>query len=106
MTAGAGDDEQNRRTSDVMWPLLDQRLTALEKRVDAGFSSIDHKLDTLAFVRADVYAANQVARDQEIANLRAELASTNRLAMWSLSVIGVALLGAVVAGIARMAGLS
>lgn len=88
------------------WPLIDHRLTSLENRVERGFKEIDRKLDGLAFVRADVYAAEQAALAQRLAALDATVEKNERNLFWLFSLIGVAFLGAVVAGIARLAGLS
>lgn len=91
---------------ELHWPLIDHRLTSLENRVERGFKAIDHKLDTLTFVRTDVYAAEQVALAQWKAGLEAAVEKNERNLFWLFSLIGVAFLGAVVAGIARLAGLS
>lgn len=55
-----------RRADDVSWPLIEQRLTALEKRVDGGFKDLTSQIAGLAFVRSDVYAAEQVTLRQTI----------------------------------------
>lgn len=93
-------DEENRRSEDGAWPVINHRLTALEQRVDRGFSDIDHKLDNLAFVRADVYAANEAARDQAYKNLRTEMrtevAQTKRLGVWALGLFGTLVAGGLV----------
>lgn len=94
-----------RRADDESLAVFAHRLTALERRVDGGFASIDHKLDTLSFVRSDVYAAQQAHADQIHRGLQADIDDTRRLAIWALSAIGVSLLGAIVAGIGRLAGL-
>lgn len=99
------DDRVGRRADDEHLGVLAHRITALEKRVDTGLASIDHKLDTLSFVRSDVYAAQQAHADQIHKSLQADIDDTRRLALWALSAIGVSLLGAIVAGIARLAGL-
>lgn len=72
-------------------PVLLHRMDALEKRVDAGFAHIDHRLDTLSFVRADVYTVEQANRDAEFASLRqqvtAEIAETKRLGVWAIGLV-------------------
>lgn len=96
-----------------MWPLLDQRLTALEKRVDAGFAAIDHKLDNLAFVRADVYAAEQAATHRRLDDIERKLAPDGEVAQditaagrpgsWALNLMVGAFVVAMIGGIVAIA---
>lgn len=117
-------DEPERHRRDDDMPVVLHRLDALEKRLEQwakdqtrGFDDVRRQISGLSFVRVDVYAADQRTADEVHATIRKDLeeleASTakgfERLdtrVNWSWSVIGVALLGAVVAGIARAAGLS
>lgn len=84
-------EEEYRRQSDETMPVLIHRMDALERRVDAGFTHIDHRLDTLSFVRADVYAAEKETQAQEMNGLRdfvtTELAETKRLGAWAIGLV-------------------
>lgn len=81
-----------RRSDDESNPMLAYRMTALERRVDAGFRHMDDRLDTLAFVRTDVYLANETARDAAFKalekNVLTEAAEAKRLGVWALGLFG------------------
>lgn len=124
------DEPERRSPGDVVaW-----RLEAIEKRLDAqatqqarGFADVAKQISGLTFLRTDwleVYAADQRTANEVHAMLRKELGEVRKdvdglrvetktefervdgRVNWSWSVLGVALLGAVVTGIARLAGLS
>jgi hypothetical protein len=101
------DDDQHRRRDDESMPVVLHRLGELEHRVENGFKdstaqyrAIDRKLDNLAFVRADVYAAEKLASDQRLTNIEdrlkpdgevsRDIADARRPGVWALSLIGAA----------------
>lgn len=114
------DDPERRGPGDI----VAYRLAAIEKRLDAqakeqarGFADVARQIAGLTFVRTDTYAADQRTADEIHATLRKDIEEIkddvsagfermDRRVNWSHAVLGVALLGAVVAGIARLAGLS
>lgn len=110
--ADGSDEPMGRRESDVAMALVAHRIGDLEKAV----VKLGSQIDNLRFVPQNVYDANQVTANQthEILaknisqaekRLTKEIDDVRKLAIWALSTIGVALLGAVVAGIGRLAGL-
>lgn len=108
-----GESDEQRRRNDVALPLVSQRLEALEKRVDAGFAHLDQRLDTLGFVRADVYAAERAALEQRLhvvekkllpgGETMNEIADARRPGVWALSVVGAAFIVALVGFLVQIA---
>lgn len=114
------DPERRQRPGDI----VAYRLSEIEKRLDAqakaqatGFSEVARQIAGLTFVRSDTYAADQRTAAEIHATLRKDIEEVkadvsagfgrmDRRVNWSHATIGVALLGAVVAGIARLAGVS
>lgn len=117
-------DEPERHRRDDDMPVVLHRLDALEKRLEQwakdqtrGFDEVRRQISGLSFVRVDVYAADQRTADAVHESLRKDLEDHKKATgeelerldgrvNWSWSVLGVALLGAVVTAIARAAGLS
>lgn len=86
------------------------------KELETAVGRLGSQIDGLRFVPQNVYDANQITANQthEIlaknisdaeTRLAKEIDDVRKLSIWALSTIGVALLGAVVAGIGRLAGL-
>lgn len=100
------------------------RLAEIEKRLDSqakeqarGFADVAKQISALTFVRLDVYASDQRNAADIHASLRKDIDELDTKVdkgferadtriNWSHAVIGVAVLGAIVTGIARLAGLS
>ena len=120
MPGAMDDDEQRRRRDDESMPVVLHRLGELEHRVEDGFKesaasmrSLDRKLDNLAFVRADVYAAEKLAMEQRLGvvekklepdgEVARDIADSRKPGMWALSVIGSAFLVALVGFLVQIA---
>lgn len=114
-----GPERQQAPAEVVAWRLeaIERRLDAQAKAQDRGFADVRQQIAGLTFVRTDVYAADQNTANEVHAQLRSDIAEldvrvtegfkrTDARINWSHATIGVALLGAVVAGIARLAGVS
>lgn len=111
-------DEDFRRHSDESMPVLLHRMDVLEKRVDAGFEDIGHRLDNLSFVRSDVYAEQQAAMRDRLAVVEKKLEVDGEVAQhitaaassgkWALNLmIGafvIAMVGALVGFVLQGAG--
>jgi len=97
------DDEQHRRRDDDSMPVVLHRLTALERRVEDGFSHIDQRLDALGFVRADVYAAERRATTDQLTAMKRDIDDARRPGIWALSVLGAAFLVALVGFLVQIA---
>jgi virulence-associated protein VapD len=118
------EEPERRRGADEAMAVIVHRLDAIEKRQEnaakeqsRGFSDVRDQIAGLTFVRGDVYAADQRTADEVHATLRKDILDLSaevdagfgrldRRVSWSHATIGVALLGGVVAAIARLAGLS
>jgi hypothetical protein len=113
-------EDRSRRHDDESMPVVLHRLGELEHRVENGFKesaasmrNLDRKLDQLAFVRVDVYAAEKLALEQRLGvvekklepdgEVAKDIADSRRPGMWALSVIGSAFLVALVGFLVQIA---
>lgn len=100
-------------TEDQSMPVILHRLSALERRVEVGFTHLDQRLDTLGFVRSDVYAAERSALEQRVVLVENkllpggetmnEIADAKRPGVWALTVVGGAFLVALVGFLVQIA---
>ena len=106
------DDPIGRRESDASMAVVAHRIGELERAV----VRLGQQIEGLKFVPQNVYDANQItakqthqilakATEDVEKRLSGDIDDVRKLAMWALSTIGVALLGGIVTGIARLAGL-
>lgn len=95
--------EHGRRGDDAALPLLAHRLTALEHRVDTGFNQLDHRLDTLSFVRSDVFAERNAALRAELEVMKADIEASAKPGKWALALFAATLLASVLGVIMQVA---
>ena len=76
------------------------RLTELEKKVDAGFASVNATIisTSVTYVRGDLYQAQREAD-------RSDVEAARKLAMWALALVSSTALGAIVLGIVNASGI-
>lgn len=79
------------------------RLEALERKVEEGFHRIDNRFESLqgdvrslGFVSKELYLSEQAAQDARIEAVRT-------ITMWTLGLLITAIIGAIAAGVVRLA---
>jgi hypothetical protein len=95
-------DPGSHNWGDDSMPVVLHRLASLERRVDEGFSRLDLRLDSLGFVRVDVYEAEKEAQAQRFLVLEKAVADARRPGVWAMSTLGGAFIVAVVGAIVRL----
>ena len=94
------EDERRHRAGDE---ILEHRLNQLERRVDDGFKHIDHRLDTLAYVRTETWIEREMARDSALSSMREDIASSRALGMWAVGLVAGLVLTSMVGFLVWMA---
>lgn len=96
------DDEYQRRDDQSM-PVIAHRLSALEHQMEAGFASIDRRLDALSFVPTSTWNERELARDAAAAAMREDIAAAKALGMWAVGLVAGLVLTSMVGFLVWMA---
>jgi hypothetical protein len=91
---------------EVAWRLraVEQKVDRLESHTAEGFEGLSRQIAALAFVRSDVYAADQRAHDAAMRVLTERIEATDRRAMWAIALVCTVAIGAIITAILGMSG--
>lgn len=74
---------------------LEARMESMEVRMDKGFNQVRASIESLTFVRKDVYESDQRTATEWRTNMEKDVENARKIAMWSLGVVTSLTIGAV-----------
>lgn len=100
----APDDELTPSILSFRLSAVEHSVAKLETRMAESFAILSTQLNSLSFVRSDVYAIEQHRAAEQLEALKESMKTTHTLAMWAVGLVCGTTIGAIVLAILTFSG--